>query len=68
MTLLSARGEAFDPRPAITAGVALVVVSCAWALGATAQRTAVTAMSLKSAVAMGSSSRVEDRVEIVGVL
>ena len=34
MTLLSARREAFDPRPAIAAGLALVVMSCAWALGA----------------------------------
>lgn len=34
MTLLSARREAFDPRPAIIAGSVLVMVSGAWALGA----------------------------------
>lgn len=34
MTLLSGRREARDPRPAIIAGLALVVVSSAWALGA----------------------------------
>ncbi len=34
MTVLSGRREAFDPRPAIISGVALVMVSGAWALGA----------------------------------
>jgi hypothetical protein len=34
MSLPSAQRRVFGPRPAITAGLALVVVSSAWALGA----------------------------------